>query len=171
MYGCEAAELEAAAEEAPERLAVAGGDGTVGAVAELAGRLDVPLAVIPRGTANDFVRANKLPEDPLAAPRSPSAGARLRRLELGRLGDGRPFANVASARPGGCGGQRRSFGAVRRLGPSRVSPRRTACGRGLAPARDGGAGRRRHRVLRTAWQVIVAVTGAFGGGSGLGAAM
>ena len=71
-----AADLEAAAEAAPERVAVAGGDGTVGAVAELAGRLGVPLAVIPTGTANDFVRANKLPEDPRPPPRWPSRARR-----------------------------------------------------------------------------------------------
>ena len=45
----------------PERIAVAGGDGTIGSVAELAGRLGVPLAVIPTGTANDFARAHELP--------------------------------------------------------------------------------------------------------------
>ena len=38
------------------------------AAAELAGRLGVPLAVIPTGTANDFARAiMDLPEDPLEA--------------------------------------------------------------------------------------------------------
>src|SRR6476619_4115206 len=48
---------------APERLVVAGGDGTIGAFAELAGWLAVPLAVVPTGTANDFARAHDLPED------------------------------------------------------------------------------------------------------------
>src|SRR6476620_8098815 len=48
---------------APERLVVAGGDGTIGAFAELAGWLGVPLAVIPAGTANDFASAHDLPED------------------------------------------------------------------------------------------------------------
>src|SRR3712207_4399226 len=38
----------------PDRLVAAGGDGTIARVAALAGRLDVPLAVIPAGTANDF---------------------------------------------------------------------------------------------------------------------
>ena len=42
---------------------MAGGDGTIGGVAELAGGLDVPLAVIPAGTANDFARANGIPLD------------------------------------------------------------------------------------------------------------
>ena len=52
-----------------DRIVVAGGDGTIGPVAELAGRLDVPLAVIPTGTANDFARANGIPLDVEAAAR------------------------------------------------------------------------------------------------------
>ena len=67
VFGCEAADLERAGAGAPERLVVAGGDGTVASVAELAGRLEVPLGVIPGGTANDFVRTSGLPLDPLEA--------------------------------------------------------------------------------------------------------
>ena len=72
VHGCEPPDLEAAAAGAPDRVAVAGGDGTIGPVAELAGRLGVPLGVIPTGTANDFARANGLPEDPRAAAVLPS---------------------------------------------------------------------------------------------------
>src|SRR5690349_10018948 len=97
VHGCEPRDLEAAAAADPERVAVAGGDGTVGPVAELAGRLGVPLAVIPTGTANDFARVNGLPQDPREAAALVAAGTRLRTLDLGRLGDGRPFVNVASA--------------------------------------------------------------------------
>ena len=61
VFGCEEPDLARAAAGEPERLVVAGGDGTVAAVAELAGRLDVPLGVIPGGTANDFVRTSGLP--------------------------------------------------------------------------------------------------------------
>src|SRR5215207_8052617 len=64
-YGCEPEDLARIAD--PERIVVAGGDGTVGAVAELAGRLGVPLGVVPAGTANDFVRANGLPLEPVDA--------------------------------------------------------------------------------------------------------
>src|SRR5215218_6547707 len=64
VFGCEPYELEAIAASRPDRLAVAGGDGTIGPAAELAGRLEVPLAVIATGTANDFARANALPEEP-----------------------------------------------------------------------------------------------------------
>src|SRR6478609_4306379 len=53
------AELERLTAFKPDRIAVAGGDGTIAPVAELAGRLDVPLAVIAAGTANDFARTNQ----------------------------------------------------------------------------------------------------------------
>src|SRR5690242_5151451 len=94
---CEPGELERLAATAPDRLAVAGGDGTIGTAAELAGRVGVPLAVIPTGTANDFARAHGLPGDPLDAARLAATSDRTRRLELGHLADGRPFVNVASA--------------------------------------------------------------------------
>src|SRR4051812_17465223 len=97
VFGCEPADLERAEAAAPERLVVAGGDGTIGPVADLAGRLDVPLGVVPGGTANDFARATGLPLDPVEAAVVAVTGSRLRRFELGRLGDGRPFVNVASA--------------------------------------------------------------------------
>src|SRR5215218_11251686 len=95
--GCGPEELEAAAAWAPDRIAVAGGDGTIGAVAELAGRLGVPLAVIPMGTANDFARNAELPLEVEAACVLAATGEALRPLELGRLADDRPFVNVASA--------------------------------------------------------------------------
>ena len=98
VFGLRRGELERSREWAPERIAVAGGDGTIGPVAELAGALGVPLAVIPAGTANDFARANGLPLDPIeAAPAGGDAARRCAPLELGRLADGRPFVNVASA--------------------------------------------------------------------------
>ena len=63
-FGVEPDQLEPAAAWGPERVAVAGGDGTLGTAAALAGRLGVPLAVIPTGTANDYARASALPDDP-----------------------------------------------------------------------------------------------------------
>src|SRR5689334_17736909 len=88
------AELAQVAEFAPERIVVAGGDGSIAPVAEVAGRLGVPLAVIPTGTANDFARACELPLDVDAAARLAVSGNSLRELELGRLAGGRPFVNV-----------------------------------------------------------------------------
>ena len=169
VFGCEADDLERAAADAPERLVVAGGDGTVAGVAELAGRLDVPLGVIPGGTANDFVRAAGLPLDPVEAAALAVSGTSLRRLDLGRLADGRPFVNVASAGLASIAA-RRAAPLKPRLGPlayavgalraaATASPLRCAVRTGGATVFEGDA-----------WQVIVAVTGAFGGGSEVGAA-
>lgn len=167
LHGCEPAELERI--EGPDRLVVAGGDGTVAAVADLAGRLDVPLGVIPAGTANDFVRANGLPLDPVAAAELAVTGTELRRLELGRLGDGRPFVNAASAGLASV--------AARRAAP--LKPRLGPLAYGVGAVRAAATAAPLPCAIRVdgtlvfdgaAWQVIVAVTGAFGGGSGVGAA-
>src|SRR5215213_6009436 len=90
VCGCGSEDLAAVAAWGPDRIAVAGGDGTIGDCAELAGRLGVPLAVIPLGTA-------ELPLEVEAACVLAVTGSALRPLELGRLADGRPFVNVASA--------------------------------------------------------------------------
>jgi len=138
-------------------------------VAELAGSLDVPLAVIPTGTANDFARAHGLPTDAMDAARLALTGTSLLALELGRLADGRPFVNVASAGL--------SSVAARRAQPlkSRFGP----LAYGLGAARAALTGRPLNVRVTVddavvfddgAWQVMVACTGAFGGGSGLGVA-
>jgi diacylglycerol kinase (ATP) len=169
VVGCDAADHEAAAGAAPERVVVAGGDGTIAAAADLAGRLDVPLGVIPAGTANDFARASGLPLDRVEAATLAVTGTTLRRLELGRLGDGRPFVNVASAGLASVAA-RRAAPLKPRLGPlaygvgalhaaATASPLPCAVRTGGKTVFDGKA-----------WQVIIAVTGAFGGGSGVGAA-
>jgi diacylglycerol kinase family enzyme len=169
VYGCEPDELERIAAARPDRIAVAGGDGTIGPAAELAGRLGVPLAVIATGTANDFARATDLPEEPLEAARLAATGTETRRLELGRLADGRPFVNTASA--GLAAKAARHASPFKRvLGPfayavgalraaATESPMRCTVRIDGEPAFEGGA-----------WQVIVAATGAFGGGSEIGAA-
>jgi diacylglycerol kinase (ATP) len=151
----------------PERLVAVGGDGTIGPVAELAGRLGVPLGVIPGGTANDYSRATGLPLDPIAAAELAVRGTTLRRYELGRLADGSPFVNVASAGLASVAAHRAAplkprLGALAyAVGAARAAastaPLRCAVRVDDAPVFDGPA-----------WQVIVAVTGAFGGGSGVG---
>ena len=153
------------APSAPERIAVAGGDGTIGPVAELAGRLDVPLAVIPTGTANDFARAHGLPLDLDAAARLAAHRRRtLRALELGRLADGRPFVNVASAGLVDASPARRAQPLKSRFGPlaygARRRPRRRrpaqplrvhACASTASAVFDGerlAGDRRLHRRVR-----------------------
>jgi diacylglycerol kinase (ATP) len=162
-------ELEDGADWAPERIAVAGGDGSIGPCAALAGRLGVPLAVIPTGTANDFARASGLPLQPDRACVLAARGSELRAHELGRLADGVPFVNVASAGLATVAAHR-AQSLKPRLGPLAYAVgalRAAATGSPLpCTVRAGG-----HEVFSgDAWQVIVAVTGAFGGGSELGAA-
>jgi diacylglycerol kinase (ATP) len=166
VFGCESAELERAAEWAPDRVAVAGGDGTIGTAAELAARLDVPLAVLPTGTANDFARAYGVPDDPRAAAELAATGERTRPLELGRLGDGRPFVNVASAGLASV--------AARNAQPlkARLGPLAYGVGALHAAAREQPLPvtvRADGEVIYDddCWQLIVAVSGAFGGGSGV----
>jgi diacylglycerol kinase family enzyme len=169
LFGCERDELERAAASRPDRIAVAGGDGTIGPAAAVAGRIGVPLGVLPAGTANDYARANGLPEDIDAAVALVATGQALRELELGRLADERPFVNVASAGLASAAA-RRAQPLKRVLGPLAYAAGALRAGATSAPLRcavrvdgellfEGGA-----------WQVIVAVTGAFGGGSRVGAA-
>jgi hypothetical protein len=89
-------ELDSVADTSPERIVVASGDGGVGPAAELAARLEVPLAVIPAGTANNFAAAAEIPTDLGQACRLAVTGERTRTMELGYAGD-LPFINLASA--------------------------------------------------------------------------
>lgn len=75
-------------------LVVAGGDGTLNAVAPIALRTGLPLGILPTGTANDLARTLDIPTDPTAAARIIEAGHR-RRIDLGDV-NGHPFFNVAS---------------------------------------------------------------------------
>ena len=165
---CDEAGLEQAAAARPERLVVAGGDGTIGPVAELAGRLDVPLGVIPTGTANDFARAYGLPTDRLEAAALAAGGEHTRPLELGRLAGGHQFVNVASAGLASTAAHR-----AKPLKP-KLGPLAYAVGALRAAVSEHPL----RYVVRTdgtevfageAWQTIVAVTGGFGGGSEIGA--
>jgi diacylglycerol kinase (ATP) len=168
VFGCDAGALERAAATAPDRVAVAGGDGTIGPVAALAGELGVPLAVIPAGTANDFARAHGLPGDHEEAAELAATGTALRPLELARLADGRPFVNVASAGLASVAARN-----ARPLKP-RLGPLAYAVGAARAAATehpldvtvelDG-----REAFRGACWQAIVAAGGAFGWGSGVGA--
>jgi diacylglycerol kinase (ATP) len=159
-------ELERIAAWEPERIAVAGGDGTIGPFAELAGRLGVPLAVIPAGTANDFARAHALPGDPRGAAELAVGGTTTEALELAWLADGRPFVNVASAGLASVAA-RNARPLKARLGPLAYA---------VGAARAATTGRPLPVTIRIdgqevfaggCWQAIVAVSGAFGGGSGV----
>jgi diacylglycerol kinase family enzyme len=151
-----------------DRVVVVGGDGSVGCAAALARRSEVPLAVVPAGTANDFARWLELPLDVEEAARiAADPSARTRTVELARAGGERPFVNAATA-------------GLSVLAAARARPLKPRLGRfayAIGALRAAVTGRPLHvtvlcdgRACFTgdAWQVVVAATGAFGGGSGTG---
>ena len=77
-------------------ILIAGGDGTVNYVVSNLKRLglDVPLAVLPSGTANDFAHMLGVPSDIERACRSILSG-KVRPIDLGRVND-EYFVNVFS---------------------------------------------------------------------------
>lgn len=153
----------------PERLAVASGDGAIGRAAALASTLRVPLAVIPTGTANDFARSHGLPRELPQACRLAVLGTALRPHDLGRLSSGYAFVNVASAGlASAAAAHAKSLKRV--LGPLAYAIGAARAGAGEEPLSatvlvDGAP-----VFSGEAWQVVVGVTGAFGGGSDLGVA-
>lgn len=76
-------------------LGMAGGDGSLGAVADVAIEQDVPFVVVPFGTRNHFARDLGLDrDDPLAALAAFDDGVE-RRVDVGRVGE-RLFLNNVS---------------------------------------------------------------------------
>jgi len=85
-----------AAKNGARSLAVAGGDGTVAAVAGVAVERDLPLVVVPTGTLNHFARDPGLDlARPLAALDAFAPSHYERRVDVGRV-NGRPFINNVS---------------------------------------------------------------------------
>ena len=72
-----------------------GGDGTVNETVNGLSSGDIPLGIIPLGTANDFARQAGIPLDPDAAFDLVLRGT-LRRIDTGEL-NGRRFLNVSTA--------------------------------------------------------------------------
>lgn len=147
-----------------DRLVVAGGDGSIAPVAAAAVGAGLPLAVIPAGTANDFVRALALAPDVEGAVRlAASRSAAERTLDLARV-DGRPFLNVASAGlpVPAARSARRLKGA---LGPLAYALGGVRAAARAAPVRAEVRVDGRLLYAGRAWHVIVAGSGAFGGGS------
>ena len=151
-----------------ERLVVAGGDGSVAPAAECAGRLGDPLAVLPTGTANDFARATGVPEDLDRACALAVGGRHLRALDLGRK-DGRPFVNAANA--GLAVAAARSAAPLKKaLGPLAYALGAVRAGATTSPLACRVTCDDEELFAGSAWQVIVAGTGHFGGGSQMDAA-
>ncbi len=158
---------ELSADGRPDRVVVAGGDGSIGPVALLAAELGVPLAVVAAGTANDFARALKLPTDLAAAcalARAP--GARTRPAELATAGK-RPFVNAASAGLSVLAA-REAKPYKARLGALAYAVGALRAGATASPLPCRVVGDGEERFSGKVWQVVVGVTGAFGGGSEIG---
>jgi diacylglycerol kinase (ATP) len=160
-------EHEAAAELEADRIAVAGGDGSIGCAAETAGRVGASLAVIPVGTANDFARALELPSEPEDACRLAVEGQVTRRLDLGRM-DGRPFVNVASAGLPPVAA-REASGLKGALGPLAYAVGALRAALSASPVGAGVSCDGEELFSGSAWQVTVACSGAFGAGAAVDA--
>ena len=159
--------LEAAAACRPDRLVVAGGDGTVGRAAVVAAhRLD--LAVLPAGTGNDFARGMGLPLDLEAACRVAATGTRIAAIDLARL-DGRGFLTVASLGLAATAAER-ARGPKRLLGPIAYVLGALQAGLLMPPVPCRVSCDGRELFSGRAWQVIVANSGRFGGGASVEAA-
>ena len=146
-----------------DRIAVAGGDGSIGCAAEVAAQAGVPLAVIAVGTANDFARSLGLPRETEAAADLAVRGTRTRAIDLGDA-SGRPFVNAASAGLSPVAA-REARGLKRALGPLAYAAGAARAAMRARPiicrvACDGD-----ERFAGAAWQVTVGITGAFGGGA------
>lgn len=157
------AEADAAIAWGPQRIAVAGGDGSLGCGAEAAASASVPFAVIPVGTANDFARAMEIPSGLDDAARLAVEGSRTRRLELARMGS-RPFVNVASVGLAPIAAHK-AHGLKRLLGPAAYAVGGIRAGLTAQPVPcrvrcDGEIS-----FAGEAWQATVACSGAFGGGA------
>jgi YegS/Rv2252/BmrU family lipid kinase len=154
-----------AAATGPDRLVVAGGDGSIGPVAVTAAAEDLPLAVVPTGTANDFARSMEIPLDLERACELAAGEARERTVDVLRAGD-RPFLNAAAIGLSVIAANR-ARPLKRRLGALAYAIGAVRAGLSAHPLRcrvvvDGA-----QVFVGEAWQVIVAGTGAFGGGSEL----
>ncbi len=80
-------------------LGVAGGDGTVAAVAAVAADHDLPLALIPAGTLNHFARdvgMRAMPDADAATEAGNAVGVDLGEVEINDADDHRYFVNTAS---------------------------------------------------------------------------
>jgi diacylglycerol kinase (ATP) len=75
-------------------VVLSGGDGTMNAAAAALVETNLPLGMLPLGTANDLARTLGIPADAQAAAQIIVGGHR-RRIDLGEV-NGHPFFNVAS---------------------------------------------------------------------------
>ncbi len=77
-----------------DAVIIGGGDGTLNAAVDGIVQAQLPLGVLPMGTANDLARTLGLPTDPVAACRVIAEG-RTKLIDLGQV-NGKYFFNAAS---------------------------------------------------------------------------
>ena len=155
--------LDEAIAAGADRLVVAGGDGSVAPVAAAAAEATVPLAVIPTGTANNFARAEGVPEDIEEACRVAALSETTRTLELGRAGE-RPFVNLASAGLAPIAADR-ALRWKKLLGPTAYAVGAVAAAATTPPIPCEVTADGERAFDGRTWQVIVASSGAFGPGT------
>ncbi len=80
--------------QAVDRVIIGGGDGTLNAAIAGLVETQLPLGILPLGTANDLARTLKIPANLAAACRTISAG-KVQHIDLGWV-NGQYFFNVAS---------------------------------------------------------------------------
>ncbi len=97
-----------------ELIVLGGGDGTINRALNGLLEAQLPLGVLPLGTANDLARTLLLPADPMAACEVILSG-HVQRIDVGRVNE-RPFLNVASMGLAGELTRRLSRGAKTRWG-------------------------------------------------------
>jgi YegS/Rv2252/BmrU family lipid kinase len=80
-----------------DHVLIAGGDGTINFVVNMMKRhgVDLPIAVLPTGTANDFARAFKMPADVEQAVKM-ILGGEVRPIDVGVV-NGTYFVNICSS--------------------------------------------------------------------------
>lgn len=77
-----------------DRVIIGGGDGTLGASAQVMVETGLPLGILPMGTANNLARTIGIPKD-LEAACTVAAGASSRRIDVGEV-NGRCYLTAAS---------------------------------------------------------------------------
>lgn len=163
-YGIDALRDTAAVDRAfadADAVAIGGGDGTINHFIAPILRHDLPLGVIPLGTANDLARTLDLPSDPLQAGRLVLAG-RTRRIDVGQANDCL-FFNAAGSGLSVAIGEQLSQKEKSRLGVVAYAKhlwRLLGRGEGFQVRIDGDGLRLRGRIV----QVTIANGRHYGGG-------
>jgi diacylglycerol kinase family enzyme len=162
-------EHDAAIATSPDRLIVAGGDGTIAACFAAAAAAGVQFAVLPAGTANDFARALGLPLLMDEAIDLATMAPARTQATWGGLVDGRPFVNVASIGLA-VDAAEAAEELKSKLGPLAYGVGAARAGIAARPVRAGLVVNDVPAADGRVWQLLVGASGRFGGGSGLGEA-